>query len=105
MKLHIGDSVLVTSGREKGRRGPVERVLVKEERVVVRGINLYKRHKKPLGGQKGGVVEFARSLPMGNVALVCPVCNKPTRVAYRVDKTGSKSRICVKCKEVIGIKK
>lgn len=103
MKLHTGDQVLITAGRDKGQKGKIERVLQKIDRVVVAGLNIYKKNRKPFAGQKGGVIEFARPLPVANIALVCPNCSKQTRIAYNIDKKGEKTRICVKCKQVITV--
>lgn len=101
MKLKVGDEVLVTAGKDKGRRGKIDKVFLKEDRVRVENINVYKKHVRGIGDRKGGVIEFSRPLPTSNVALVCPHCGKPTRVGYRVDKKGEKTRICVKCKRAI----
>ena len=101
MKLRVGDDIIVTAGRDKGNRGKIDRVFPKESCVRVLGVNVYKRHKKGMGGEKGGIIEFARPIPIGNVALICPSCQKPTRVVYFVDKRGEKARICAKCKRVI----
>lgn len=104
MKLRVGDEVLVTAGKDKGRKGKIEAVFLKKDEVFVPGVNVYKRHKKGLGQEKGGIVEFSRRLPVANVALVCPHCKKATRVGFRVLKTGEKARICAKCKRQIDIK-
>ena len=105
MKLKIGDQVLITIGKDKGRNGTVERLLVKQDRVVVGGVNMYKRHKKGTMGKKGEIMELARPLSMAKVALVCPNCKKPTRVGYQMLKDGEKVRICKKCKRQLDVKK
>lgn len=97
MKLKKGDQIIVTIGKDKGRKGKVESVDAAAQTVVVPGVNIYKRHEKKRDEQHpGGIVEFARSLSMGKVALVCPKCGKQTRVGYLVTK-GDKERICKKC--------
>ena len=97
MKLKKGDEVLVTAGRERGKRGKIEKVLPKEGRVMIPGINVYKKHMKARSQQQpGGIVDIVRPLPVTNVALVCPSCGKPTRVGYEVKKD-EKYRICRKC--------
>jgi large subunit ribosomal protein L24 len=101
MKLHTGDTVLITAGKDKGQRGTIQKVLPRKDRVVVEGKNVYKRFRKGVGDQKGGVLEYSRPLPSASVALVCPKCGKQTRVAYSTDKKGEKSRICAKCKAII----
>lgn len=99
MKLLTGDQVLVTSGRDKGQKGPIEKVFPRKARVRVTGINLYKRARKGFGASaRGGMIEFARPLPVASVSLICPKCGKQTRVGYTVDKKGEKTRICKKCK-------
>ncbi len=105
MKLITGDEVLVTAGKDKTRRGKVEKVFPKTARVLIAGLNVYKKHKKGFGGQKGGIIEFSRPLPVASVALLCPNCSKPTRVGLIVDKLGEKSRVCRKCKRIIGAAK
>ena len=98
MKLKVGDNVLVTAGKDKGQQAKVEKVLPKLNRVIVKGVNLYKRHVKPRGeGQKGGIITLERPLAAAKVALVCSKCNKPTRVGYEVSKSGIKQRVCRKC--------
>lgn len=105
MKLIRGDEILVTRGKDKGRRGTVDKVLIKENRVLVGGVNIYKRHRKQIpGGQAGGVIEFSRPLPVSNVALVCPNCKKPTRIGAMILKDGKKVRVCKKCNRQIEMK-
>lgn len=99
MKLLIGDEILVTAGKDKGRRGTIEKVFPKAAKVRIPGVNVYKKFKKAVMGQTGGVTEVSRPLPFANVALICPKCGKQTRVGYEITKTGSKSRICKKCGE------
>jgi len=102
MKLKKGDQVLVVAGKDRGRKGRIEKVLPKQGKVLIPGINVYKKHAKPRGeSQPGGVIEIVKPLPVSNVALICPKCNQPTRVGYRVNKNGSKVRICRKCQALI----
>ncbi|MBI4058067.1 50S ribosomal protein L24 [Candidatus Microgenomates bacterium] len=96
MKLHTGDEVLVTAGKDKGRKGKIEK-LFPGMRALVPGINVYKKHQRALAGRKGGIIEFSRALPFGNIVLVCPHCGKQTRVGIKVLKTGEKVRTCKKC--------
>ena len=98
MKLQIGDEVIITSGKDKGKRGKIEKVFPKKSRILLPGFNLYKKHQKAASGQTGGVIEKPRPLPFSNVALICPNCNKQTRIGYKTLKTGDKVRICAKCK-------
>lgn len=96
--------MLITAGKDKSRKGKVDKVFPKSVRVRVEGLNVYKKHVKSLGGEKGGTLEFSRPLPLANVALVCPKCGKPTRVRYRLTKTGEKQRICAKCTRLVEVK-
>lgn len=97
MKIKKGDTILITAGKDKGKKGKVEKVFVAENTVLVPGLNIYKRHlKKRDEKHPGGITEFPRPLPVGNVALLCPSCGKPTRVGYLV-VAGEKHRVCRKC--------
>lgn len=97
MKIKKGDKVRVMTGKDKGREAQVEKVYVNQEKVVLPGINLYKRHlrRDPQTGQ-GGVIEVPRAVPVANIMLICPKCNKATRVGYKIEKT-KKYRICKNC--------
>lgn len=101
MKLRVGDEVLVTAGKDKGRQGKIEKVFPKQKKVLIPQVNVYKKHQKGVGDQKGGIIEFSRPLSTGNIALICPNCGKQTRIAYFVSKGNDKSRICVKCKKTL----
>ena len=101
MKLYIGDEVLVTMGKDKGRRGKIDKVFPKEGSVSVGGVNIYKKFRKAYMGQAGGVSEVIRPLKLASIALICPKCDQQTRVGYEIDKAGNKARICRKCKTII----
>jgi large subunit ribosomal protein L24 len=101
MKIKKGDQIIVTLGKDKGRKGKVDAVNPVDATVTVPGVNVYKRHQKKKDEQNpGGIVEFARPLSMGKVALLCPKCGKQTRIGYVVTK-GEKERICKKCEQRI----
>jgi len=101
MKLRKGDNIIVTAGKDKGRKGKIEKVLPKVGKVLIPGINVYKKHTKARGEkQPGGIVKIIKPLPVYSVALLCPKCRQPTRVGYRTNKT-KKARICRKCKALI----
>ncbi len=100
LKIKIKDKVKVISGKDKGREGIVEKIFPKEKKVLVDGINLYKRHIKGGYGQKSGIYDIPRPLDISRVALICPKCAKPTRVGFSV-KEGKKVRVCKKCKAEI----
>ncbi len=103
MKIKKGDTVEVISGDDRGLRGTVRVALPKEGRVIVAGVNIVKKHQRPTGNVRtqAGIIEREAPIRVSNVALVCPHCDKPTRVGYRVAPDGSKTRICRKCKESI----
>lgn len=101
MKIKKGDTIFVTSGKDQGRQGKIERVFVKDQTVLVTGLNIAKKHLKSQGEKKpGGIVEIAQPLPLAKVALVCPKCHQPTRVGFKVNQKG-KHRFCKKCQEII----
>ncbi len=102
MKIRKGDTVLVIAGKDQSKRGRVERVLSKENRVVVEGINLITRHVKATPGlRQGGRIQQEAAIHVSDVMLVCSSCNQPVRVGYRRLEDGSKVRVCHKCKETI----
>lgn len=101
MKIKKGDKVKVIKGKDRGKDGEIARVFPKNDRVLINGLNLYKRHLKPRGeGQKGEIKELSRPLPIANVQLICPKCKLITRVGYQIDGD-KKARICKKCKQII----
>lgn len=101
MKIKNGDTVLIISGKDRGKKGKVINVFPKENRIVVEGANLRKKHTKPRRqGEKGQIVEIAAPLNISNVKLICPKCKKATRVGYKVVEK-NKFRICKKCKQEI----
>jgi len=101
MKIKKGDDVIVLAGKEKGKRGTILRVLPKESRVVVQGLNMVKRHQKPGRGGPGGMVEKEGSLHVSNVALADPKTGKPTRVGYKILDNGQKVRVAKRSGETI----
>lgn len=101
MKLKKGDQVIVRTGKDKGKKGKIERLFPKTGKVLISGINIFKKHLKRKSEKKpGGIVEMAKPLSMAKVALLCPKCKQPTRVSYQAD-TKKKLRICKKCQEKI----
>ena len=93
-RIRKGDTVAVISGGDKGKRGEVLRVLPKDNRAVVQGVNVAKRHTKPRGmGQPGGIVESEATIHLSNLVLVDPKSDKPTRVGFRVLDDGRKVRV------------
>ena len=97
------DNVVVMSGRDKGKRGRVLRVIPEKTRVIVEGVNFIKRHTRPNPQKqiKGGIVEREASVHASNVQIVCPECGKPTRTGHRTLNDGTRVRICRKCEGVM----
>jgi len=98
MKIRKGDQIQIMSGKDRGKRGKIIRVIPKEERVVIEGLNLVKRHVRPRkGGEKGQRIETPAPIAASKVMIVCSHCGKPSRIGYNIVK-GSKNRICKRCK-------
>jgi len=97
------DNVIVLSGRDKGKRGRVLRVIPEKTRVIVEGVNFIKRHTRPNPQKqvKGGIVEREAPVHASNVQIVCPECGKPTRTGHRTLDDGTRVRICRKCEGVM----
>lgn len=99
-------------GKDRGKSGNIDRILTDKGKVVISGLNLYKRHVRKHAQIEGGIIELSKPLNISNVALICPNCNKMTRVGFKlnnkqVSSSGSKDkiRICRKCgKEIIDVK-
>lgn len=101
MKIKKDDTVEVLSGKDRGKKGKVLRVLAKKGRLIVEGVNLSLRHlRRTEKGTKGQEIQMIKSLDISNVALVCPKCQKITRVGYQIAE-GKKKRICKKCQEAV----
>lgn len=97
MKIIKGDKVKILIGKDKGREGEVVKSFPAKGKVVVKGLNLFKKHLKATQNQPGSIIEKERSLAVSKVALICPECKKTTRIGYQIDKSGDKYRICKKC--------
>lgn len=105
MKLKKGDQVKVTIGKDAGKSGKIEKVFSKENKVIVSGLNQYKRHMKArVPGQKSEIITITKPLDVSKVALVCQKCKEPARVGFKILKD-DKIRICKKCNEEISEKK
>lgn len=101
MKLKKGDQIKVLVGKDAGKQGKIEKIFEKKSKVLVPDVNQYKRHLKArMQGQSSEIITITKPLRVSQVALICPKCNKTTRVGYKVEK-GSKVRICRKCEKVI----
>ena len=103
-KVHVktGDTVIVLSGKDKGKKGKVMAVSPKEGKVIVEKINIVSKHIKPRRmGEPGGIIKAEGAMYASKVQIVCPRCKKPTRVGHKLYEDGTKSRICVKCGEAL----
>lgn len=99
MKIKKGDTVIMIKGKDRGRSGVVIKALPKQNKVIVEGLNLVKKHIKPKKvGEKGEIIEIPRAVYVSNVKLICPICKKPTRVGY-LKEGNKKKRLCKKCKQ------
>jgi large subunit ribosomal protein L24 len=96
LKIKRGDTVVVISGKEKGKRGEVQRVLPKEGRVVVSGVNVRTRHARPTQNNQQGLYTFEAPIRVSNVMLADPNSGEPTRVSYRFTDSGKKIRVATK---------
>ena len=101
MKIRKGDTILVISGKDKGKTAKILRSLPKERKILVEGVNLKSKHLRPKKqGEKGQVVKTAAPVDISSVKLLCPKCGKPARVGY-ILRENKKYRVCKKCKSEI----
>ncbi len=97
MKIKKGDTIKVLSGNDKGKTGEVLEVIPKTQKVIVKGVNIRKKHVKPRKqGEEGGIIPVECSIHSSKVNVVCPKCGKATRVGYDVSED-TKVRVCKKC--------
>jgi large subunit ribosomal protein L24 len=101
LKIKKGDKVVVIAGRDKGKTGEVVKALPRENRVIVQGINVVKRHTRPSTTAAGGIVEKEASIHVSNVAYLDPKENKPTRIGFKVLGDGKKVRVARRSGEMI----
>lgn len=101
-KIRQGDTVQVIKGKDIGKKGNVLAILPRENRALVEGINLVKKHKRQTQqDQQGGIVSIEAPISISNLALLCNHCHRPTRAGFMLLKDGTKSRFCKACKEAI----
>ena len=102
MKIRKGDNVLVIKGRDRGRQGRVVQSFPKSNTVQIEGVNVVKRHAKATSTvRQAGIIEKEMPLSIAKVVLICPICNKPTKVKSKSIADGSNVRLCSKCEEII----
>ena len=100
-KLKKGDRVIVLAGKDKGKSGEIVQVMPAEERAIVRGINMVKRHQRQTQAQEGGIINKEASIHLSNLALADPKDSKPTRVGFTVKEDGTKVRVAKRSGDVI----
>ncbi len=104
MRIHKNDLVLVLCGKNRGKRGKIIAVNPVAGKVKVEGVNLVRKAvRRSRRNPQGGLLTMEMPLPVSNVELICPVCDKPTRIGIVVDDKSVKSRVCKKCGAVIGV--
>ena len=107
MKIKKGDTVLIITGKDRGKQGTVSRAMPQDNKVIVEGLNIVKKHIRPQGQtRQGGVIEKAMPIQVSNTMLICTECGEPTRVALDRRPMGSDQkmrpvRVCKKCQKVI----
>jgi len=98
MHIKTNDTVVVLSGRDKGKQGKVMHVDPKSAKVIIEGVSVARRHQKPRKqGEEGGIISKETPIYASKVMRVCPKCDKPTRSAYKFNSDGEKVRVCKKC--------
>ena len=101
MKIKKGDNVIMLNGKDKGKTGKVSKVFVDENKVIIEGLNLFKKAVRARKqGQKGQIISKERAVSAASVSLVCKSCGKPTRIGYKLEGE-TKVRICKKCKNPV----
>lgn len=101
MKIKSGDTVLIIAGKDRNKSGKVTEVFPKDNKIVIDGLNIVRKHIRPKKeGEKGQRVEVPRAINVSNVQIICPKCKKPTRIGQRLIENG-KVRICKKCNQEI----
>ncbi|WP_439815708.1 50S ribosomal protein L24 [Zavarzinia sp. CC-PAN008] len=102
-RIRKGDKVVVLTGRDKGKKGEVLKVLPRENRAVVAGVNVAKRHTRPSAGNPGGILEKELTIHLSNIAIEDPKDGSPSRVGYKVLEDGRKVRVAKRSGEVIDV--
>ena len=102
MKIRKGDNVLVTAGKDKGKKGKVRFAYPAKQQVLVEGVNFIKKHSRARGAvRQAGIIDLEVPIPVSNVMLVCDKCNKPSRIGFEKLDDGRRVRFCRSCHEVI----
>jgi ribosomal protein L24, bacterial/organelle len=101
MNFKTGDKVVVIAGKDKGKEGKITKILRADNKVIVEGANIVKKHVKPSGNQPGSIVEVEAPIHASNVMILDPKTKKRTRIGHNVDKNGKKVRVAKKSNESI----
>lgn len=104
MKLKIKDQVQVITGKDKGKKGAITKLLKKQNKIVVEKVNIRTKHIKKTAEKAGSKIQFEAPINASNVMVICPNCTKSSRVGYKKLENGKKERICKKCKETLDTK-
>lgn len=99
-KLKKGDEVVVTLGKDSGKSGKIEKLWAREGKALILGLNVVKRHVRKQGSLEGGIIDLPKPVKLSNLMLICPNCQKPSRVGYKI-LGDAKVRFCKKCKKEI----
>jgi large subunit ribosomal protein L24 len=102
-KLHVrkGDNVYILTGKNRGQSGRIIKAFPEKGRVLVQGVNMIKKHKKPQRNSPGGIMDQEAAVHVSNVMLICEKCKSPTKIGRRLLENGEKVRFCKKCNEII----
>ena len=101
MNFKIGDKVVVIAGKDKGKEGTITKVLRNENKIVIEGVNVVKKHVKPNGQSAGSIVELEAPINASNAMMIDPKTKQRTRIGHKIDKNGKKVRVAKKSNEVI----
>jgi large subunit ribosomal protein L24 len=102
MKIRRNDTVLVIAGKDRGKKGMVQRVIPNKNRLLIEGVNIVKRHQRATGGlRQAGIVQKEMSIDASNVMIICTKCNKPARIGMALIESGKRARMCEVCHEVM----
>ena len=102
-RLKRDDEVMVITGRDRGKRGKVQRIYADKAMVLVEGVNMVKRHLKAgaQGARQAGIIDKEMPIGMSKILPICPSCDRPTRVAFKVLEDGTKTRVCKRCEGML----
>ncbi|MEO5656085.1 MAG: 50S ribosomal protein L24 [Nitrospiria bacterium] len=100
-RVRKGDTVVILSGKDRGKQGKVLQVMPAASKVVVEKLNLFKRHTKPGKANKGGIIEKERALQLAKVMVLCPHCSAPSRLGVALLENGKRLRRCKSCGEIV----